>query len=437
MKYEVLGDIEGNLERFLNYINKSENLYFEDGNLHIQEGTTLIFIGDSIDKGPGSIRILDTLNSLKKRYPNQYIQIAGNRDINKMRIPNELSDTAMEKAPRILGVNDEQERWLLYQEWLNGRVDNKPNRLKHILEKTMGAGKAFENRKHEMALLKEIDLNSITDQMVLDSFLDDFKINGRMRTYIKNSQMLYLTNDNTLAAHGFVGEENFGYIPFSKNERKKIPQNINELKTWIEQVNQNTHRLIKSWETELDNGNLKSDSEWMDLVRFQEPTGHTGKNPRSFIYGRYSDKNGNPQLPREEFLKNAKQAGLKRTIVGHTPTGDYPVILKDQKTGFQIALVDTSFSKDEAAQIIINDKGIKIKGSIDAIGEIITTGDPFIGLKTIDDSHVIGKEVNTGEYILHKVSTINDRPFTSSYEKVDSEKLISMLNELSCAQAFL
>jgi hypothetical protein len=342
-------------------------------------------------------------------------------------------------APRRSGIPDQEGRWKVYTEWLVQRKDNKVNRLKYILEKSMGAAKAFEYRREEISIINKMNIANITDEDVLNSFLSDFEESGRMKNYIQNSQMLYLTEDGSLVAHGVVNKENFGKIPFNNTQSKININSFDDLQEWVNKVNKKTNELVQFWIDELDHKALSYDSPWMDLVRYQEPIPNTPANSESFIYGRFSDSNGNPQLPDKKFLNNAKKAGVKRVIVGHTPAGDYPVIIKDITTNIEIVLTDTSYSKDHIPLITLNKEvngALAIEGYSKKFGDIITKNDPYIGLKTFKDFQVIGRKKNTNEYIIHKIGTVDDRPFTSSYQAISFANLITDIKHPNCSILF-
>ena len=76
---EFFTDVEGNWEYFLRIAHSSKVLYWDDeergdwgpGILRLRSNSMLVFGGDAPDKGPGDIRLVKTLISLKKRFPKQ------------------------------------------------------------------------------------------------------------------------------------------------------------------------------------------------------------------------------------------------------------------------------------------------------------------------------------------------------------------------------
>jgi hypothetical protein len=162
--------------------------YFVDGtpsNLEIQDGWHVVFGGDAVDQYPGDIRVVNLLNRL---YQTEKMTILlGNRDLNKLRIGKELAnnkfkgnsvhsysaESVLDVEPAIHNVNFTLAEFILekyyvnkdadkatYRQRLNitqkntmlNRFNNRWNRLWYILEKTMTAGKALENRRKELAI---------------------------------------------------------------------------------------------------------------------------------------------------------------------------------------------------------------------------------------------------------------------------------------------
>ena len=112
-----LSDIEGHWGYFLECVRRSNVLDWEDaddctpslssalneggGEMNILfkrltlrgNNTHFVYGGDTVDKGPGDIRLVRALVNLKRRYPDRVHLLVGNRDLNKLRLPSELSVT--------------------------------------------------------------------------------------------------------------------------------------------------------------------------------------------------------------------------------------------------------------------------------------------------------------------------------------------------------
>ena len=97
---EFITDVEGHWEYFLRLAHCSKVLYWDGeergvwgpGILRLRPNGMLVFGGDAPDKGPGDIRLVKTLLSLKRRFPQQVYFIIGNRDLMKMRFMSELQE---------------------------------------------------------------------------------------------------------------------------------------------------------------------------------------------------------------------------------------------------------------------------------------------------------------------------------------------------------
>ena len=110
-----VADVEGHWDYFLEYVQRSQVLDWEDHEEHnniistpksksikfrrlkLRPNTHFVYGGDSVDKGPGDIRLCRALVNLKKRYPDNVHLLVGNRDLNKLRFSSELSDDDMRR----------------------------------------------------------------------------------------------------------------------------------------------------------------------------------------------------------------------------------------------------------------------------------------------------------------------------------------------------
>lgn len=93
-KLIFITDVEGNwryMERLLQ-ISKSFYLDKTTQEFALADDSMLVYGGDAGDKGIHTLRVYTKLVQLKKLYPDRVILLAGNRDINKMRLISELVD---------------------------------------------------------------------------------------------------------------------------------------------------------------------------------------------------------------------------------------------------------------------------------------------------------------------------------------------------------
>lgn len=116
-------DIEGNLDYWDRYIQMSKVLHIEQDKanprgrpcIFLKDDCELVYGGDVCDRGKGDITITKELLSLKEKYPSRVHFIMGNRDVNKLRLPFELTDGARSVAPRAFWLKGKDGKEYDYQ----------------------------------------------------------------------------------------------------------------------------------------------------------------------------------------------------------------------------------------------------------------------------------------------------------------------------------
>jgi hypothetical protein len=246
-----LSDIEGHWEYFLECVERSNVLDWEDAydctpsvSSSLNEGggkikhvfkrltlhgnnTHFVYGGDTVDKGPGDIRLVRALVSLKRRYPDRVHLLVGNRDLNKLRLPSELSVADMNRDiddipgpfwdPSAKTLKEYLEEIKLHRRGGETNDANELNtraeRLRYMLKYTLGCPDTFEFRREEIKILTHIfgeypprllethdvipigELGeepssfSVTDDAVVDSFLYEISKDGSLYQYLKLSQI--------------------------------------------------------------------------------------------------------------------------------------------------------------------------------------------------------------------------------------------------------
>ncbi|RYY83370.1 hypothetical protein EON63_11355 [archaeon] len=113
LKVGFVTDLEGDWAYWQHYLRQSRVLYKDNESkaLTLRENTMFVFGGDSVDRGPGDMRILSDLIALKERYPSRVFFILGNRDINKLRLPFSLHDSTLQRhEPKVYWLRNEHDR---------------------------------------------------------------------------------------------------------------------------------------------------------------------------------------------------------------------------------------------------------------------------------------------------------------------------------------
>ena len=90
------------------------------------------------------------------------------------------------------------------------------------------------------------------------------------------------------------------------------------------------------------------------LIDYQQPLPGCSINPENVVYCRSADEHGNVRLPSRRVIDTLLRAGVCRLLVGHTPAGDSPAVLRDRD--FTLIVGDSSYSRlERGAQIILAD----------------------------------------------------------------------------------
>ncbi|OLP81862.1 hypothetical protein AK812_SmicGene37540 [Symbiodinium microadriaticum] len=141
-----VSDLEGNLHLWECYLELSEVLRrSDDGKIELAEAAHFVFGGDAVDHYPGDLQILEDLLDLKRRYPDRVHLIIGNRPLALAF----RSNWPLEKHPGVYWLGEESRpSATMAKEDL--RSNGSAAHLRWILSETLGARKAFENRRQEL-----------------------------------------------------------------------------------------------------------------------------------------------------------------------------------------------------------------------------------------------------------------------------------------------
>lgn len=365
-------DVEGRWDKLTSFLAGNPHVALREGALELAEGVTLVFGGDAIDRGAHARRIVSLLLAAKQRYGDRVVLLAGNRDINKLRLVTELGGQPHRRAPQGLS-RTELLRW--------------------TFANTMGAKQAFEHRLTELADTGEV----ATDEAVVDSYLADLAPGGELRAYLAACQLGFRAGA-TLFLHGGVTAENFLQVPARCEQR------------WITAYTAATD--VEAWLAALD---VFYRSEMARFERATRPDaliayqsqGPDKLNQQSVVYARPTDDTGNPHLPPAPVIERLRAEGIRRVVVGHTPSGDCPAILRDRD--FELVLADNSYGRlERGSQIAIDDlthvravtqldDGAQLPVAFDA-----TFDDAALGLRDRDTGQLVKARLAGGDYLLFR-----------------------------------
>lgn len=318
MTVAYVTDLEGMWQRLAGFAADNPCVQLSsDDRLFVAPGALFVFGGDAVDRGPHSQRIVRTLLEAKRRQPTQVVLLAGNRDLNKLRLRRELRGHPPQKMP-----TEVRERPL-------------PDQLRWIFSNTMGAAAAFDHRRTE--------LKTASDDDVLESFLAEVSDGGDHCEFLRHCQLGF-RHDATLFVHGGVTEENFLTVPGAAT--------ASTLDGWLRTLNDWYAQQLQSvFDDALDDEGRPL---WTQLMAYQAPLPGTRLNQTSVVYGRTADALNNPRLPPARVRDRLIAEGVRRLVVGHTPNGDSPSVLRAR--GFQQLIADNSHARvDEGAKVLLDD----------------------------------------------------------------------------------
>ncbi len=303
-------DLEGRWDKLSSFLDGNPHVRLVEGELELAAGVTFVFGGDAVDRGAHARRLVGLLLRAKQRYGDRVVLLAGNRDINKLRLVTELGGTPHRRAPAGLAL---------------------PELLRWTFTNTMGAKQAFEHRVTELG---EQGLPS-SELDVVETYLADLAAGGELRAYLEACQLGYRAGD-TLFVHGGVTPENFLATPARCEDR------------WITAYAHSPS--LDAWLGALDRfyrGELETFARGVrpDALIAYQAQGPDKLNQASVVYARPTDDLGNPHLPPAEIVQRLRGEGISRVVVGHTPSGDCPAILRDGT--FELVLADNSYSRSE------------------------------------------------------------------------------------------
>jgi hypothetical protein len=350
-----LTDVEGRWDKLASFASDNPHISLIDGRLRLADGVVLVFGGDAIDRGPHGRRIVETLLAARLEYGERVVLLAGNRDINKLRLWRELAGAPPARAPRELARGD---------------------LLRWIFANTMGARDAFVHRATEL----EAEGRAADDESVVQSYLDDLAPGGPLRRYLALCRLSFRSGV-TAFFHGGVTSESFGVVP-STNER------FTDVDAWTEGLNRFYADEIRAFEE----GSVPQ-----TLIAYQAPRPGTHRNDASVVYARPADDQGNPLLPDVDVVDRLRASGVRRVVVGHTPSGDCPAVVRD--ADFELVLADNSYGRVErGSQVFLTDDAAEIRGTTEL--DDGTRAEVHFRRDLTDDASPLGKrDRTTGELV--------------------------------------
>jgi len=371
-----LTDLEGMWSRLHSFCDGNALVRLAgDERLELADGVHFVYGGDTIDRGPAGRKILRALIDAKQRYGERVILLAGNRDINKVRLSRELRGHPPRRAPE--------------------ELHQRPaDLLRWILQHTMGAKDAFEHRRAE--------LGGASDQAVTDSFLEDISAGGLLREYLRLAQIAHRSG-RTLFVHGGVTDENLGLVP-ERDGPAPLAEWADGLNAWYRD---HVERFCAG------EPGADGPAAWNPLILYQAPAPGQRTNPASVVYGRSADEHNNLVLPARRALDELREAGIRRIVVGHTPNGDSPSLVRE--SGFELLCADNSHARvPDASRVVLSDEAVEVAATcrldderVVRVGYRVAADDAAspIGRRTEDGGLLIKGRLEGGDWLLFRIHT--------------------------------
>ncbi|KAL3942858.1 MAG: hypothetical protein SGBAC_003022 [Bacillariaceae sp.] len=401
-------DLEGDMPYLQRYVNVSKVLQFSPTSLSESSSTTefpydefidfttdnamLVFGGDLWDKGGFDLYVARQLLDLKRRYPNRVFFVCGNRDINKLRILQEMGWEQRDngKIPDHPGIM-----------WFQGtgRVGDPEGplpssdpveRLKWILGNTMGSPDAFELRKNELEWEREQQEDeddsttpAVTEFDVVQSYRRSCHPNGEMGQFLANSH-LALSIGSLLVLHGALPlTEEFMAPHHNRNdssvwddltfcmpwiqsgESAANDYDVKSIDDWLDALNVFCHDRIQEWSQEIQR--LESTGEEPNIWSHKGGYDYGPSYSRIIQYGMgmTPDRRKNPTVvynsftpqgmphafdPEAESMAMAQstreffdRTNVELILTGHKPQGDMPNPIRVDSSSW-VLCCDTSYS---------------------------------------------------------------------------------------------
>ena len=193
----------------------------------------------------------------------------GNRDINKIRLLQELSPAyvarhPLDQLPKPYWLRAQKLSPLEELQHLLGTdtvADTLPNRLRYILKCTMGCPLTFELRRAFIG-------DNADDDAVVDSFVSSMRPGGLMRGYIERAKLGLVIGD-TVFVHGGISPDTLGWLPPPFQPEANARE-------WIQQLNVFAETQIQKLPSS-DAADSDEVDVWSDGYAWAIEGGYTGR----------------------------------------------------------------------------------------------------------------------------------------------------------------
>lgn len=328
-----ISDVEGDMAFFHRWVAMTAGIAYDAENqLILEDHVFFVFGGDAID-GPKDLALLQQFISVKDRYPTRVFLIAGNREIIKTRLKQELNSAHIAMMAH---CSSEPSWYALPYPYIQYCTDQKADPhdpihyLKWLLSHTCNAKQAFEAWRIE---LTEVGHLPISDQEVYEAFYAAVLPTGIIAQYLQRTDLVVRIGEN-IFMHGALTESSWDWMQSGETDA---------VNTWIHAVNHYYHQHLTQWNNTPPATTAQYHVAEQPLVKMSLSApynqGHTVITTSWLRAGRY-------QTPTQKQVNWLYRDGVYRIITGHQPWGDHPMLLvaPTQQQPLQVLMNDTRYS---------------------------------------------------------------------------------------------
>jgi len=347
----------------------------------------LVFGGDIWDKGGHDLYTVRQMTDLKRRYPDRVVFILGNRDVNKLRILQEMG--LQEPPPHHPGLMWFRGTGRMGDPDSNLPSENSVERLQWIFARTMGSPDAFEHRKRELQWeqleLKQQSSATVTDQDVVESYRSSCHPRGELGQFLAAGQLicrlgpllfvhgsLPLTSEQVAEKYEqkvSIWDDLTFCMPWLPPGETARDHGVTTIDQWIVALNELCRQKVQEWKVDIERieslGGKDNSKEPMwaceagyhygppysDLIQYGMGMLPGGQKNPSVVYNTFTPsgmpRRFYPDTEEPHMVQATKEffdrASIQVILAGHKPQGDMPSPIRVDESSW-VLLGDTSYS---------------------------------------------------------------------------------------------
>jgi hypothetical protein len=353
----------------------------------LDSNSMLVFGGDLWDKGGFDLYVTRQLLDLKRRYPYRVFWVLGNRDINKLRMMQELGlpdpDTTKPiRVPYHPGLT-----WFRGSGKVGDPKGTLPSmvpgeRLRWMLGQTMGSPDAMEYRRQELAWEATFDNDAspsdvtISDDEVVRSYQESCHPRGELGLFLSHS-LLAARVGPCLFVHGSLpltpevmedaknesrslwDDLTFAMPWLSTDKLSSDNVRVNSIEEWVDALNQFCHDNLDRWKVDVGNLEESRDELAKKGIDFYDAQDKLLSNRSIWAYkGGYG--NGPPYSDLIQYGMGLTAEGKKNPTVVYNsftpegmPNSFLPAEKRQEQTESDVARCTREFFARSSIQIIL------------------------------------------------------------------------------------